>query len=358
MDETFHDEPEEPLNDPGALWEYFAGAVRRVAEETIGFKTKRHKDWFDENQSDILALLARKNKTHDASIKNPSSDALRKTFCELRATVQSELRRMENKWWTELAGEIQGYADANDTHNFYNAIKHAYGPTTNTTAPVKSRDGSELIKDMEGISRRWAEHYELLLNGGLLPNHDVLNDLPQRTIKHVMDLPPSVRELEECIRTLRNRISPGADGLPAELFKYGGESVLREIHKVISIVWDTESVPKDWKDSLIISIYKNKGDRAECGNSRGISLLSVVGKLMAKILLKRLIKNVSEDLMPETQCGFRQNRSTADMIFVARQALEKCREQHRELHMCFIDLSKAFDTVERTMLWEVLRLSG
>ena len=126
--------------------------------------------------------------------------------------------------------EIQGYADANDTHNFYNAIKHAYGPTTNTTAPVKSRDGSELIKDMERISRRWAEHYELLLNGGLLPNHDVLNDLPQRTIKHVMDLPPSVRELEECIRTLRNRKSPGADGLPAELFKYGGESVLREIH--------------------------------------------------------------------------------------------------------------------------------
>ena len=71
---------------------------------------------------------------------------------------------------------------------------------------------------------------------------------------------------------------------------------------------------------------------------------------MAKILLKHLIKNVSEDLMPETQCGF--------MIFVACQALEKCREQHRELYMCFIDLSKAFDKVERTMLWEVLRLSG
>ena len=62
--------------------------------------------------------------------------------------------------------------------------------------------------------------------------------------------------------------------------------------------------------------------------------------------------------MPETQCGLRQNRSTSDMIFVARQTLEKCREQYRDLHMCFVDLSKAFDTVDRPMLWEVLRRSS
>ena len=109
---------------------------------------------------------------------------------------------------------------------------------------------------------------------------------------------------------------------------------------------------------MIITIYKNKGDKSECGNSRGISLLSVAGKIMAKILLKRLIKHISEDLMPETQCGFRQNRSTSDMIFVARQAMEKCREQQKSLHMCFVDLSKAFDTVDRPMLWQVLRRSG
>ena len=80
---------------------------------------------------------------------------------------------------------------------------------------------------------------------------------------------------------------------------------------------------------------------------------------MVKILLKRLIKHISEDRMPETQCGFRQNRATtSDMIFVARQAMEKCREQQKSLHMCFVDLSKAFDTVDRPMLWQVLRLSG
>ena len=69
---------------------------------------------------------------------------------------------------------------------------------------------------------------------------------------------------------------------------------------------------------------------------------------------QRLVEHISEDLMPETQCCFRQNRSASDMIFVARQTLEKSREQYRDLHMCSVDLSKAFDTVERSMLWEKL----
>ena len=155
-----------------------------------------------------------------------------------------------------------------------------------------------------------------------------------------------------------NRKSPGGDGIPAEIFKYGVEEILQKLHLVICTIWASETVPQEWKDSLIITLYKNKGDKSQCGNSRGISLLSVAGKILANILLKRLIQHVSEDLMPETQCGFRQNRSTSDMIFAARQILEKSCEQYRDRHMCFVDLSNAFDTVERSMLWEVLRRSG
>ena len=68
---------------------------------------------------------------------------------------------------------------------------------------------------------------------------------------------------------------------------------------------------------------KNKGDRAECGNSRGISLLSSAGKVLARILLKRLISTISENLLPETLCGFRTNWSTVEMVFSLRQLMEK-----------------------------------
>jgi len=72
-------------------------------------------------------------------------------------------------------------------------------------------------------------------------------------------------------------------------------------------------------------------------------------------MLKRLLSQVVDIVLPESQCGFRRGRSTIDMIFVARLLQEKCREQSHDLYLAFIDLTKAFDTVNRELLWQILR---
>ena len=100
------------------------------------------------------------------------------------------------------------------------------------------------------------------------------------------------------------------------------------------------------------------GDRAKCGISRGISILSVAGKALAKIMLTCLLEHMVDLVVPESQCGFRCRRSTIDMIFVARQLQEKCREQHQNLHLAFVDLTKALHTVNRHILWNILRKFG
>ena len=102
-------------------------------------------------------------------------------------------------------------------------------------------------------------------------------------------------------------------------------------------------------------VYKQKGDRAECGNSCGISLISAAGKVLAIIMLTRLLEQIVDPVMPESQCGFRSGRSTIDMMFVARKLQEKCHEQHQDLCMAFVDLTKAFDTVNRDLLWNIQR---
>jgi len=71
-------------------------------------------------------------------------------------------------------------------------------------------------------------------------------------------------------------------------------------------------------EGCIVAIYKNKGDRADCGNSRGISLLSVGGKILDRVMLNRLSTRVAEVILPESHCGSRRGRSTIDMVFVAR----------------------------------------
>ena len=76
-------------------------------------------------------------------------------------------------------------------------------------------------------------------------------------------------------------------------------------------------MPSEFRDGIIVTVYKRKGDRQVCGNYRGVSLLSIAGKLYAKILVMRL-QILSEELLPESQCGFRPSRSTMDMIFTLR----------------------------------------
>ena len=110
------------------------------------------------------------------------------------------------------------------------------------------------------------------------------------------------------------------------------------------------------KYGSIVTIYK-KGDRTDCGNYRGISLLAIADKIFARILLNRLSTLIIPKVLPETQCSFRirGNRSTVGMILCLLPLQEKCIELVGPLCMVFVDFSKAFDTFGRIGLWQLLR---
>ena len=130
--------------------------------------------------------------------------------------------------------------------------------------------------------------------------------------------------------------------------------------ELFQCMWRKEAIPQDFKDASIIHlVYKRKGNLQVCDNHRGISLLSIAGKILAKILLNRLNAHLDQaGLIPESQCGFRKDRGAIDMIFTARQLQEKCQGQNVDLYMIFVDLTKAFDTVSRDGLWKIMAKFG
>ena len=338
-------------------WDSISEVLLNTARDILGVSNRKHRDWFDEQAEEIHQLLDDKNRAHQAVIANPTPTS-RARFADLRSRVQQETRRMQNEWWTRLAAEIQGFADMGDQHQFYNALKTAYGPRSNSLCPVRSVDGSTLFTEKTEILKRWAEHYQELLNRQNPTDPTFLDSLPNLPVIQELDNIPTIQEVSHAINSLKNNKATGPDGIPAELLKHGGDAVATCLHNIIQEVWNSGCCPQQWKDADIISIYKKKGDRNICGNSRGISLLSTSGKVVTKILLSRIVKLIVDQILPESQSGFRQERSTVDMIFVARQIQEKSVEQHQDLYMVFVDLAKAFDTVNRPLLWEVLAKFG
>ena len=208
------------------------------------------------------------------------------------------------------------------------------------------------------ILERWAEYLQSLLNKVHTTDPVFLDDLPTLPIIPKLDDPPSFDEVEKAILSLKDNKAAGPDNIHAEVIKYGGCALHRRLHNFILDCWSAKCLPQQWKNANIIFIHKQNGDRAECGNSRGISLLSVAGKVLAKIMLTHLLEHVVDLVLPKSQCGFRRGCSTIDMIFVARQLQEKCHDQHQDLYLAFVDLTKAFDAVNRDFLWNILHKFG
>ena len=338
-------------------WAVFRDAVFSAAESALGFKRYKHQDWFDQNNKEILTLIEAKRSAHSAWLSNKNSVSKHAAFKQLRRQVQSRTRDLKNAWWADKATEIQQYADNKQTKDFYSGLKSIFGPAQCTTAPIRDRDGT-LLTDREDILKQWTLHFSTLLNRTSEVTDEALESIQQRPMIPELDAPPNAEETTAAIKQLQAGKAPGPDGIPAEIFKVGGETLITHLTKLFQLFWVRGQLPQDLRDANIIHLYKNKGDRSSCDNHRGISLLSIAGKILARIMLNRISKHLLDDVVSESQCGFRKQRGTVDMVFAIRQLQEKCIEQHQDLHLLFIDLTKAFDTVNRAALWAVLGKLG
>ena len=117
--------------------------------------------------------------------------------------------------------------------------------------------------------------------------------------------PPTLEDVRNAIKALKNNKAAGEDGIESELLKYGGEGVEKAIHELIMEVWKKEEMPSDWRTGIICPIYK-KGDKSICGNYRGITLLDAIYKMFSKILATRLEPWI-EGILGDYQAGFRKD---------------------------------------------------
>ena len=180
--------------------------------------------------------------------------------------------------------------------------------------------------------------------------------MPESAPYHDLDEPPTEEELQLALTKMKRGKAGGKSGILPELVLFGGAVLWDRLLELMRALWKEGEVVTDWKDAEVVPIPK-KGDLQRCDNWRGISLLDVVGKVFARIIQERL-QVIAERTLPDSQCGFRKGRGCCDMLFVARQLLEKTREHHDTMFTLFVDLRKAYDSVPREALWKVLERCG
>ena len=155
-------------------------------------------------------------------------------------------------------------------------------------------------------------------------NEDAINRLPHIECNVLLDEFLNVVERKKSIQHLSSGRVPGADAIPVEIYKAGGLTMTEKLTDLFQCMRRNEAIPQEFKDASIVHLYKRKGNPQVCENHRGISLLSIAGKILAKILLNRLNVHLDQaGLLPERQSGFRKDSGTIDMLFTARQLQEK-----------------------------------
>ena len=200
-------------------------------------------------------------------------------------------------------------------------------------------DDGQVICEEGEVRKRWRDYFATLLQS---------NDQPQQGVPHgdaygaetveEADEEITLEEVRNSIAKLKSKKAPGVCGVTGEMLKAGGEVTVRWMHSIVTVAWKAGSVPEDWRKALVIPVHK-KGSKMQCTNYRGISLLSIPGKVYARILDYK-VRDITEAKVLEEQGAFRKKRSCMDQMFTVRQLGEKIIENNKRMVVVCVDLEK------------------
>ena len=352
--EVLQDMNEEGEEDtvPGR-WQKVKETLRSTCQEVIGPRKHQQKDWITTETMEKIEDRRKKKADVNNSRTRTAKAQAKEKYKEAHREVKLRLKKDKRDYIEGLAAEAEQAANCRNMKQLYDTTKRLSGKFNKPDRPVKDKQGN-INNSLDQQMNRWAEHFEELLNRPAPLNPPDIEPAEE-------DLPinceiPTKEEIRRAICQMKNGKAAGPDDIPAEALKADLEASVAMLHPLFERIWEEEDIPTDWKEGHLIKLPK-KGDLSNCNNYRGITLLSVPGKVFNRVILNRL-KNILDPQLREEQAGFRQNRSCTDQIATLRIIVEQSLEWNSPLYINFIDYEKAFDSVDRQTLWKLLRHYG
>lgn len=336
-----------------AKWKEIQIAYNSTGTEILGTKPIDRKEWISDQTwkmiEDRRVLKRMELSATDLQQRQAATEAYRAKHREVGRNARNDKRC----WLNKLADEAQKAASCQNMRETYRIAKQLCAKGSQSGHLVRSTDG-RLLTNVEDQADRWSEYFEEVLNKApsILPRSPI--DAPPH--RNFNSNPPTRREIADAIKRLKNNKAPGLDNIASELLKVDTDSISSQLELIIQHVWTIESVPTEWKTGKIIKLPK-KGNLTQCTNWRGITLLNTVNKVLSTVLYDRL-SSVLDSTLRREQAGFRPGRSCTDHINTLRIIVEQSNEWQSPLHLLFVDFERAFDSLDRNMMWNVLASYG
>ena len=225
----------------------------------------------------------------------------------------------------------------------------------------------EVYKDQNSLLQCWRNHFSMLgetagSNNDLqnVVDSNLLYESSKANEDSVLDQDITLEEIDYAVKSMQNGKSSGPDNVSVEHLKYGGPGISRWLKRVFNAIVTLEVIPSVLNRSIVVPVYKGKGrDPTIPGSYRGISLTSVIGKCLEKVILSRLVPVLEDNgCLHPSQTAYFKGRSCLDGIFATNEVLTKLMSDGDSPYLCLFDLEKAFDSVEYNVLLHHLYASG
>lgn len=344
------------------VWKGTRDSMIKAAEKVCGKKTfkmwkKKGNAWFSKEIEEIVKKKKEFRKSMlQKNIPRETRDARKEEYKNLKQRVKRAIQDAKRKT-DEAYGRKISEQFLNDRKAYYRAVKEARGKKTESVSGGRMRDMNGEVVEGDGVVKVWKDHFSSLAVKSRGKAKISSIGMERGRINRVVESQISREEVKEAINRLKMGKAAGVDNIPGEMLRYGGEEAVDIMHRLCKLAWEKESVPEDWRKAVIVPLYKGKGSKEECKNYRGISLLSIPGKVHARVVTQRLQK-ITDDKIGEEQGGFRKGRGCVDQIASMRLLVEKYLAKNRKLYAAFMDLEKAYDKVDWEGLWDVLTVYG
>ena len=335
------------LNTPRAKWSAMKETWTKAAEEICGWTkgVRKHKEtwwWNDE----VAEAVRRKQESY-TRWKKEGTASDRQQYEEAKREARKAVWVAKEAKCQELAGELNSESGRK---SFFRIAKQMAKASADVTESSCIKDDAGRIVSGQQERNVWQRYMEQLMNEE--------NDWDGETSAQPVQGPRcqlTNTEFTNALKSCKRGKAAGPTGIGTEMIEAAGETGVEWMVDLCNIILEEGHIPSDWTKSVLIPIYKQKGDPLECGNYRGIKLLEQAMKVYERVLDARIRQQVDIDAM---QCGFMPGKGTTDAIFVVRQMQEKHLAKKKDLYFAFIDLEKAFDRVPRKVVQWALRESG